>query len=215
MNKSIYSLVLSDEVVEAIDRMAYSMNKSRSNLINQILAESVSYVTPEKRIHDVFSRMEEIFGTGGAFKMLMGPSDSIFSIGSALSYKYNPTIKYSLELNRSIDKEIGLLKINLRTQNRTLILYMIEFFKFWASLEEKYLGESKTGITSGKFSKILVRNGDEPFDEKAIAEEISDYIRLLDSSLKAFIANLEYKTEALGKIEKDYVQYLKTHKIVV
>ena len=39
MNKSVYSLVLADEVVEAIDRMAYSMNTSRSNLINQILAD--------------------------------------------------------------------------------------------------------------------------------------------------------------------------------
>lgn len=37
MKKSVYSLVLMDDVVEAIDRMAYSMNTSRSNLINRFL----------------------------------------------------------------------------------------------------------------------------------------------------------------------------------
>ena len=39
MGKSVYSLVLMDEVVDAIDQMAYRNNTSRSNLINQILAE--------------------------------------------------------------------------------------------------------------------------------------------------------------------------------
>ena len=45
MNKRVYSIVLSDDVVAAVDRMAYSMNTSRSNLINQILAQHCSYVT--------------------------------------------------------------------------------------------------------------------------------------------------------------------------
>ena len=40
MNKTVYSLVLSDDVVEAVDRMAYARGTSRSNLINQILAEN-------------------------------------------------------------------------------------------------------------------------------------------------------------------------------
>ena len=38
MKKSVYSLVLADDVIEAIDNLAYQMNTSRSNLINQILA---------------------------------------------------------------------------------------------------------------------------------------------------------------------------------
>lgn len=48
VNKSVYSLVLADDVVEAIDRLAYSMNTSRSNLINQILAERVQLLTLKK-----------------------------------------------------------------------------------------------------------------------------------------------------------------------
>ena len=54
MGKSVYSVVLSDEVIEAVDEMAYRMKTSRSNLINQILAERVSYTTPEMRIREIF-----------------------------------------------------------------------------------------------------------------------------------------------------------------
>ena len=52
MSKSVYSLVLSDDVVAAVDRAAYALGSSRSNLINQILAEYVSFITPEKRRKD-------------------------------------------------------------------------------------------------------------------------------------------------------------------
>lgn len=40
MGKSVYSLVLGDEVIAAADRVAYQKNMSRSALINQILAEA-------------------------------------------------------------------------------------------------------------------------------------------------------------------------------
>ena len=41
MKKSVYSLVLSDNVVRAIDDLAYKMGTNRSNLINSILAEKL------------------------------------------------------------------------------------------------------------------------------------------------------------------------------
>ena len=50
MGKTVYSLVLTDEVIEEIDRLAYTMGTSRSALIDRILAEKVSYTTPEMRI---------------------------------------------------------------------------------------------------------------------------------------------------------------------
>ena len=64
MSKSVYSLVLRDEIVEKLDRLAYSRNTNRSSLINQILAEYVSYVTPEKRMRDIFDRLEDLLRGG-------------------------------------------------------------------------------------------------------------------------------------------------------
>ena len=47
MKKSMYSLMLSEQVVEAIDRLALEQNTNRSRLINEILADYLSFVTPE------------------------------------------------------------------------------------------------------------------------------------------------------------------------
>ena len=46
MKKTLYSLVLNDEVVREVDALAHRMGTNRSNLINQILAEYVNYTTP-------------------------------------------------------------------------------------------------------------------------------------------------------------------------
>lgn len=54
LQKSLYSLMLMDDVVREIDRLALQQNTNRSNFINQILAEYVSLMTPEKRIGNIF-----------------------------------------------------------------------------------------------------------------------------------------------------------------
>ena len=59
LSKSVYSLVLDDEVVSAADSLAYQRNLSRSALINQLLAEALSCMTPEKRNRSVFDAVEK------------------------------------------------------------------------------------------------------------------------------------------------------------
>ena len=41
MSKSVYSVVLMDDVVDAVDRLAYEAGTNRSNMINRSLAEYV------------------------------------------------------------------------------------------------------------------------------------------------------------------------------
>ena len=50
MKKNVYSLVLSEDVVHEIDKLAYQRGTNRSNMVNQILAEYASLITPEKRM---------------------------------------------------------------------------------------------------------------------------------------------------------------------
>ena len=80
MKKSVYSLVLSDDVVEAVDRAAYQNGLSRSAMVNQILADYVSYTTPEKRMREIFSQVESLLTDGGVFQTLLQPSDSMMSL---------------------------------------------------------------------------------------------------------------------------------------
>ena len=60
MKKNVYSLVLADDVIKAVDNEAYRLNTSRSNLINQILAQRLSCITPEMRMREIFNSFSQL-----------------------------------------------------------------------------------------------------------------------------------------------------------
>lgn len=216
MNKSVYSLVLMDDVVEQIDRVAYEMNTSRSNMINQILAEYVSYMTPEKRMREIFSAVEQQLAGGSTFQVLLQPSDTMFSLRSALAYKYNPTVRYSVELYRNAKPLLGELRVSLRSQNNTLLLYLLQFFKLWVRVEESFLGRTESTVEDGRFIRKLVlrSEGAEP-DNETVGEAIAAYIDLFDRALKAFFANLSDPQRAVVQVQRLYVDYLHGQRILI
>ena len=57
MNKILYSLILSESVIEAIDREADQKGATRSGLIDEILSEHVSVVTHEQQIRKIFREL--------------------------------------------------------------------------------------------------------------------------------------------------------------
>jgi len=61
MKKSVYSIVLMNDVVAAVDELASRQGTSRSNLINQILAQHVCCTTPEMHMQSVFAAMKQCF----------------------------------------------------------------------------------------------------------------------------------------------------------
>ena len=100
MKKTLYSLMLSDEVVAEVDRLAHRLGTNRSNLINQILAEHVNLVTPERRINDIFSAIEQMMTPSRELVPFVSPNTMTMSLKSSLEYKYRPTVKYEVELYR-------------------------------------------------------------------------------------------------------------------
>lgn len=207
MNKSVYSLVLIDDVVAEVDRLAYQMNTSRSNMINQILAEYVSYMTPEKRMREVFDRAINRLTGSGTFQLMLQPSDSMLSLRSALSYKYNPTVRYSVELYRNQQGAAGELKVLLRSQNNSLILYMSQFFKLWTRLEQAYVGDTDYKIESGRYTRLL-RLPEKVKSNEQMGEILAEYIQVLDECMKIFFELLEQPQAAATRIEARYREYL-------
>ena len=107
MGKSVYSLILMDEIIEKIDEEAHKTGTSRSGLINQILADYVSYTTPEKEIEQIFSSLENMFSGTNTFQIMTTPSPYFMTVTSSLRYKYRPTIRYSVELYDNTDYSFG------------------------------------------------------------------------------------------------------------
>ncbi|HBI51579.1 MAG TPA: hypothetical protein DDX72_02215 [Ruminococcaceae bacterium] len=212
MNKSVYSLVLSDEVVAAVDRAAYRAGMSRSAFINSVLAEAVSYTTPEKRMSDIFSEIEQLM-SGDIFRIMPRPSDSALAIRSALKYKYKPVIRYGIELYRSFDTSIGKLKVSLRTQSDSLIAEFERFTGIWVRLEQEHIiSHFPDGITyetgDGKFTRTFCLPPDKhKLTDDGIAEALSEYIKMFDDIIKLYFANCSDHAKAQAIVRKRYEEY--------
>ena len=204
--KNVYSLMLEDDVVAAIDRLAYLQNTNRSGLVNRILAEYASVVTPEQRIREAFGRITALLDGQDSFRLAVAPSDTMLSLSSALLYKYNPTVKYSVELYRTADHGVGELRVSMRTQNRTLVAYMMRFYELWSQIERSYLGEVLIRAEDGKYARRLrLREGTGPSD---LGERIATYIRTFDAALKAYFTSLDDVRTAAREMERIFRTYL-------
>ncbi|MPM42583.1 hypothetical protein SDC9_89249 [bioreactor metagenome] len=222
MKRSVYSLVLSDDVVAAVDLLAYGSSTSRSNMINQILAEYVSYVTPEKRMKDIFGRIEKSMENEDAFQVLFQPSCSMISIKSALQYKYKPTVRYGVELYRNADVTVGELKVTLRTQSRPFIDDLTDFFRLWARLEEAYIAPYFEGraipchIGEGKYVRQFILPNEKKYrTNEKLGQAIADYIRMFDHIMKIYFAASNDATETVNQAEKAYVSYLENGIVII
>ncbi len=98
MKKTLYSLMLNEEVVREIDRMAHRMGTNRSALINQILADYTSVMTPERRIESIFHEIEQLVAPARDLVPFFAPHTTSMSLKSSLEYKYRPTVKYEVAL---------------------------------------------------------------------------------------------------------------------
>ena len=207
MKKSVYSLVLSDDVIAAVDRAAYQNGLSRSAMINRILAQAVSYTTPEQRMRENFSQVERLLN-GEVFQSLSQPSDSMMSLRSALAYKYNPNVRYSVELYPDRPGE-GELRVSLRSQSSALILYLGQFFRLWAKIEQAYVGGADCIIQAGKYARRLKLPARVSHREQGAV--LAGYIRAMEQGLRAFFHSLDDPRQAATLVEQAYQNYLKQY----
>ena len=208
MKKTLYSLVLNDEVVREVDALAHRMGTNRSNLINQILAEYVNYTTPEQRINEVLSAIEQLMAPSRDLVPFFSPNSYSMSLKSSLEYKYRPTVKYEVELYRGAGESIGELTVLFRTQSMALIQGMTDFFRLWKQIEDAHL-QPLTGakidyaLYDGKFVRSITAP-DKNCSTQELASALSDYITLFDKLLKGYLADRYSPHE----IEGAYCSYL-------
>ena len=210
MDKSLYSLMLMDEVVEEIDKLALRMNTNRSNLVNQILADYVSVSTPEKQIDSIFRQMEELIGRSPELVPLVMPNQLSMSVKSSLQYKYRPTVRYVVQLNRVPGDTLGELTVNFRSQSASLLSVMAKFFVFWKRLEDAYIsgyyepGALRYELSESKFVRTIALPRGRNYKEEDLGKAISSYVTMFDELMKGFLAGKYSERE----LERRYVAYL-------
>lgn len=222
MSKSVYSLVLTDEIVRAIDSLAYRMNTSRSALIDRILAEKLSMQTPEIRMRNIMENIGSFFDDE-IFRLQTAAGDGGMLIKSPLPYKYKPTIRYSVELLRE-DRYLGRLKVSFRTQNMALMELMNDFLTCFANIERIHLSrfdgiDVVMQIDNDKMvrmlNKPLIKDGRSVSDPNLIAEAIADYVNFLDRAIKLYFENADNKKQAVSLVDSLYNERIKTLKVIL
>ena len=193
MKKTLYSLMLSDDVVRAVDELAHSLGTNRSSMINQILADYVSITTPERRINDIFQAIEQMLAPSRELVPFFSPRALTMSLKSSLEYKYRPTVKYEVQLFRSMDGPLGELSVVFRTQSAALIEAMTQFFRLWKRTEDRLLAplmsaELDYALYDGKFVRTIAVPTGRDVTADDVAGALSDYIKLFDRLMKGWLS---------------------------
>lgn len=192
MKKNLYSLTLSDDVVREVDALAHRLGTNRSALVNRILAEYVSVPTPERRINDIFSAIEELMAPSRELVPFFAPNSPTMSLKSSLAYKYRPTVKYEVDLSSGSGNTLGTLNVVFRTQSAALIAAMTDFFRLWVAIEDRclapLLGSTiSCALYDGRFVRPLAMPRGRELSSGEVAEAISAYVQLFDRLLKGYL----------------------------
>ncbi|MBR5266409.1 MAG: hypothetical protein IKV63_07340 [Clostridia bacterium] len=216
--KSMYSIMLMDSVVEAVDRAAYMNGTNRSNLINQILAEHLGVQTPEQKISSIFNRLIGELSKAEGLTVLKEPSDFMLSLKSPLNYKYRPTIKYSVELYRTPQGNFGELRVVFRTQSRELLDKLDGFFRLWMLMEAHYIHKYfapdaiEYEVGEGRFKRSFpVGNNTDLSDGSVLSVALGEYINNFDRSIKTYL----YNDLSPDEFQNMYVNSLKKNKYII
>ncbi len=200
MSKSVYSLVLSDEVVTLIDNAALKSGQSRSQLVNRILAQYVGYNTKEDVISEILDIVSIASENHCRMRVIKRQQSSIDFL-SAIDYKYNPRVTYTVGFNTA-DSSAGELKIALRTTNEYLLSIINEFFVNFISIESKYLPKASYRVVDGKLLRTL--DFSKVKDNKDLALKLHEYVNNIDKLINLYIADYPLGSAA-DKLEKNYL----------
>ena len=218
MKKTLYSLTLMDDLVRAVDQLAYENNTSRSNMVNRILADYLSLTTPEMYLRDLFSRIEDLLNGQSAIQVMELPSESILPLRTALDYKYRPTLRYALELTHRDSVWEGQLRIGLRSQNRPLLAHLQEFYRVFVQAERRQkaplaLPEAHYSLQGHKLVRCFALPGG--MTPQTAGDAITAFLTMLDQAVKAWFDRLEDPAEGRRQVEAIYRDYLHSHKAAV
>lgn len=203
MGKTVYSIILSDDVVMAVDAMAAREGLSRSAKIDRLLAQSMNVKTNEAVLHEVFGAARSAAGES-MVQVTLSPR-GMLTMRSALRYKYNPYILYTLEPSAEADAA-GTLSVSLRSSSQTLTEGVNSFFELWDALEQKYLDappKSDVNAAQSRYRRAL-RTPAENVPTRELGTALAEYVNLLDACIKTFFTEVERPEKARSKTEEAY-----------
>lgn len=214
MNKNVYSIVLTDEVIRAVDEEAYRLGTNRSNLINQVLAEHFSCTTAEMRMREILNSAEMLLQR--ELLLMQQNSPSVLMLRTALQYKYRPTVNYKIELERNPEEYMGRLKVQIRTQNPVLVECFRCFFEMISNAETdifqyRKLSGYEAAISRDSFTRLLLNNPELTEEEKGAV--IGNYLNMLNKAVKNYFSATNEMKYVVHEYKAEFSAFIKENVI--
>ena len=197
MTKTMYSLILTDAVIEKIDRMAYEKGISRSQMIDHLLAREVGLSTPEQKTRLIVRRTADHMSKATPALQLHIRSDlGSMEVATYVKFKYNPSIHYSFELISDHGHPMGSVKISSRSTSSDLRDHIDAFLRLLAAIDagalQLFAIDPSPDPSGGRFQRVIAlpKLFDATDDPEVIAERLSRYIMLIDHALQEYFNSL-------------------------
>ncbi len=196
MPKSVYSMLLNDEVIEKIDDIALKNGLSRSQVVNNCLAEYLGLKLSRSVIDEIIASLTTAICDHNRMRIARRQTYAV-DYYSAVNYKYSPRVTYSVDF--SSDGAFGDLKLSLRSTSEELAQIFSAFFNDFIAVEKSVNPNVLFYIENGK----LIRRLD--FSQISSTEELSlsitEYVKILDMLLNKYVYEFPsgLQTESLIK----------------
>lgn len=216
MNKQIISLVIRDEIMEHLDRWARQQGISRSQAASEILERHFNLASPQTKIDHVIDRIETRIREAGQWQQLVKTRGSSIQCRTSVSYKYNPNIRFLLEMSGKDRERMASLKIVARSQNLMFLGHLKRFFALMERIEAyDSEGFRRHSIRRGGFEQDGARFQrdfhydwmHERLEAEAIAAFLAEYLLMLREAMGAYFELPQLEEDLL--LKRLYLVYRK------
>ncbi len=208
MGSQIYSIVVRDEIMEPLDSRARRRGASRSQMINEILAEYFNLVTPQTKINLVMDQIEGMIQGVSGWQFLSKAKGSSIQCRTSIGYKYNPKVRFILELTGKDQNRLATLKIVSRTQNPHFYQHLMRLFSLIETIEEYdptgfRLHSVKRGMFEDQGNRF-VRDFyydwmHENLEVDHLADFLANYMKMIHEAMNTYFEAPELENELLLK----------------
>lgn len=128
MSKSIISLVLSDATIRKVDRECARTGKSRSQLIDDLLARHYGIDLPSIRFTEIVSLLNQRMEMLHTVSVMQDVADNAVEFRTALTYRYQPKIVFQIQFGMTEQWLTATMRISTRTTSTALLSLLKDFF---------------------------------------------------------------------------------------
>ncbi len=182
MAKSVYSMLLSDEVIEKVDAIALKNGLSRSQVVNNCLADYLGVKLTKSIIDELIASLTNAICDHNRMRIARRQTYAV-DYYSAVNYKYSPRVTYSVDFIES--GQAGELKISLRSTSQELAQIFSNFFNDFISVEKSVNPNVSFYIEDGKLIRRLDFSKISSLEELSFA--ITEYVKILDMLLNKYV----------------------------